>query len=631
MWRGSAFSGLIHGGLFAVFLFGLPSLPEIFDRGAPAEGIDIPIPVEIVAAETTDLRHFVLAADIRDNAVASTSAEIPSFVPGDSPNPAAPPRRTDMPAGIAAAKDSAFAGEDRSGETVRIPTGKPENSEARPSQRTRSDSPDLDPDRQPPPAVPAPARVSAPPTDAPKPATPTPAAVHTAPADPDQAAGPPGHQRGTSGTPGTAAAALPETGAPRVPEAEPQAKAAIAAIAAVSPSEAGLPAQHAPATGQPGSAATGGRPSPMERAQNRVEPLPPATDGGVPAHTASAAAASALPESEFLDAVGGPQRELVLQLLAEDRRLRDAILPRAAAEDIPAEAQRRTLERLRQAADGGFPHAQYNLAVKLLRGEDVARDPDQAQKRLNKAAEQGYAPAQMLVGLMRFTGVGLPRDLAEASFWWSLAARREYEPAKLGNDLLKPFLKPDEVVKANRLRARWGSLINDLAAATERNSVREANKALQAAAEQGDVEAVLAMLAHGADADSMGEDGRNAVINAAWRGRSQIVRILLQRGAATELSDDRERTPLLWAAINGHAEVVSELVASGANPNHRDASGTTPLIRAAWNGHTDVVRMLVESGARLDARDESGLTALARARNEGHAAIVGLLRDAGAR
>lgn len=341
-------------------------------------------------------------------------------------------------------------------------------------------------------------------------------------------------------------------------------------------------------------------------------------------------------ENEFLRAVSGRKRKLIVDVLNGDARIRRALTQQPDAADIPELARTRTLERLNKAAQAGFPHAQYNLAGRFLRGETVPRDMAVAQKWLSRAAEQGYAPAQSLLALMRFTGKGAEQnaepDEAEAAFWWSLAAEAGNHGAKLATERLRPLLKPREHVRAQRLRARWGNLITDLAdLATGETSRRDLDRALQEAAEKGDLDAVLSLLSRGADADQSGDAGRNAVINAAWRGRQRIIQLLLERGVETELPDDDGRTPLIWAAINGHDTIVTDLVAGGANPNKRDRNGGTALIRAAWNGHSSVVSQLIGAGADVNARDDNGLTALAHARRERNTTVIRMLERADAR
>jgi TPR repeat protein len=382
--------------------------------------------------------------------------------------------------------------------------------------------------------------------------------------------------------------------------------------------------------------------------KNASQPIRPATKPAPPVRQASPerqAAAQAAPVkpsaaqgggtaggNEFIQAVKGRKRQLVVKSVESDPRPQQAITPRPESAKVPDQARQKTLARLKKAAAAGFPPAQYNLAGKFLRGEDTPKDMAAALKWLSRAAGQGYAPAQTLLGLMKFTGLGVKQDQAEAAFWWSLAAKAGDEGAKTAEAMIQNLLKPSELVQSKRLRARWGSLITDLADITAGDTNRrDLDGALRAASEKGDLDAVLSLLARGADPDKPGDEGRNAVINAAWRGRGRIIQLLLDRGVGTELPDDSGRTPLVWAAINGHEDIVARLVESGANPNQTDRNGSTALIRAAWNGHTDVVGHLIGAGADINARDDSGLTALAHARREGNNAIIKALRDAGAR
>ena len=145
-------------------------------------------------------------------------------------------------------------------------------------------------------------------------------------------------------------------------------------------------------------------------------------------------------------------------------------------------------------------------------------ETEAARRRVEREVDQ--PPAQTLLGLMRFTGIGLPRDLVETAFWSSLTSDRGSKGARVGAELVQPQLNPPEHVTAKLLRSRWGTLISDLSeSAAGTTNLYSLNKDLQDTAQNGEIRAVLSLLARGADADSAGEEGRSAVINAAWRGR----------------------------------------------------------------------------------------------------------------
>lgn len=563
MWRGTLYSTLLHGGIVLAIVAGIPVLPSIFDRERELEtdGAEQSISIEIVSADSIDLRQNVVAAD---------------KAPDERPKPAAIAESL-PPARLSPTKPTPLS------DTPPVPNPEP---------KTRS------------------AKTQIPEGALNRPQSAQTSRIRPAPVQRRQV----------------------ET--PRKPkpsqQTEPPVPRAVDVKSAAAPQAAARKTSREPRNdkiqdsqqSQSASAPVKPRPdTPNSVSSSAQRPAAPA-----------AAAAADIDKNEFIRAVRGEKRELVRQVLEADNRTRQAVVPRPASVKITEQARERTLQRLQKATAKGYPHAQYNLAGKYLRGEDVSKDPEEALKLLSGAAQKGYVPAQSLLALLRFTGFGVPQDQAEAAFWWSLAADGGDDGAKIAVDLIQKQLKPRELVKSKRLRARWGSLITDLAELTTgKTNRRDLDSELRDASEKGDLDAVLSLLASGADADEAGDEGRNAVINAAWRGRERIINLLLERGVATELPDDGGRTPLMWAAINGHIDIVQKLVASGANPNHTDRDGGTALIRASWNGHTDAVRSLIGAGADVNVRDGNGLTALDHARREGNTTIVNALRAAGAR
>ena len=64
MWRGSSLSLLLHGSVFFGLVFGLPALPDIFDRKklVSAES-ELPVTVEVVTAEQVEKLLDVITPD----------------------------------------------------------------------------------------------------------------------------------------------------------------------------------------------------------------------------------------------------------------------------------------------------------------------------------------------------------------------------------------------------------------------------------------------------------------------------------------------------------------------------------------------------------------------------------------
>lgn len=136
---------------------------------------------------------------------------------------------------------------------------------------------------------------------------------------------------------------------------------------------------------------------PEARASPRNAPPPVVKDASLPetkqATTADTVKVRTLKESagatesEFIRSVSGRKRNLVVELLESDPRLRRAVTPLAENTDIPEEACRRTVDRLARSAQAGFSHAQYNLAGRYFRGPGLPKDLQTAQKWLTRAVE----------------------------------------------------------------------------------------------------------------------------------------------------------------------------------------------------------------------------------------------------
>ena len=94
----------------------------------------------------------------------------------------------------------------------------------------------------------------------------------------------------------------------------------------------------------------------------------------------------------------------------------------------------------------------------------------------------------------------------------------------------------------------------------------------------GRAEAVRALLeAGGADPNARDGDGNTPLHDCADNGNCEAVKALLAAGANAKAADDGRVTPLHYVVRNCTVEVVSALVAAGAHPNAIDDDGQTPL------------------------------------------------------
>jgi TPR repeat protein len=73
------------------------------------------------------------------------------------------------------------------------------------------------------------------------------------------------------------------------------------------------------------------------------------------------------------------------------------------------------------AAESGDSFAQFDVAVRYIRGDGVPQDFDKAREWLLRAANQGHARAKYNLGSMYLQGAGVQADPAEALRWFESA------------------------------------------------------------------------------------------------------------------------------------------------------------------------------------------------------------------
>jgi ankyrin repeat protein len=193
---------------------------------------------------------------------------------------------------------------------------------------------------------------------------------------------------------------------------------------------------------------------------------------------------------------------------------------------------------------------------------------------------------------------------------------------------------------------------------------------LHAAAAEGDVPALAALLAGGANANARDSHGRTPLHVAAHRSHGEAARALVNGGAdpraldaqrydivtiaavkddvpmlklALELGGDAKAitspydgTALIAAAHLGHDEVVRVLIAAGAPLDHVNNLGWTAVIEAIVLGdggrrHVACLKALLDAGANPNLPDRAGQSPLALARSRGLTQMIALLEAAGGR
>ena len=89
------------------------------------------------------------------------------------------------------------------------------------------------------------------------------------------------------------------------------------------------------------------------------------------------------------------------------------------------------------------------------------------------------------------------------------------------------------------------------------------------------------------------------LIQASVDGDIPAIIAALAAGANPNSRDLDGSTPLKLAATAGHVAVVKVLLAKHADPNATNAFGHTALMSATWGRHSGIIELLTLAGAKL--------------------------------
>ncbi len=138
------------------------------------------------------------------------------------------------------------------------------------------------------------------------------------------------------------------------------------------------------------------------------------------------------------------------------------------------------------------------------------------------------------------------------------------------------------------------------------------------------------LLAHGADPDAPGPDGRSPYALATAQGRTEVAAVLRRDGAVDDATDtDRFLSACLRA---DHADVNRQVTRHPELPGSLSGSQQAgAIMQAAEAGNTVAVSLMLDFGFPVDAHGgEDGGTALHAAAYSGSAGTARLLIDRGA-
>lgn len=172
---------------------------------------------------------------------------------------------------------------------------------------------------------------------------------------------------------------------------------------------------------------------------------------------------------------------------------------------------------------------------------------------------------------------------------------------------------------------------------------------------QGRPDAIMTLLANGADTRVVDADGNTALHHAALCGEPIVTALLLDAAAPVNALNNEGMTPLGVACANANWALAEFLLERGARSEVEhgqsalqlaagvqddDATGVklllrrkarvdafgpldrTALLSAALAGHTRIAEALIAGGANVDLADQHGTTALMEAARSGSVAII---------
>ena len=276
--------------------------------------------------------------------------------------------------------------------------------------------------------------------------------------------------------------------------------------------------------------------------------------------------------------------------------------------------------------------ARVDLARRLIDlGADIHRvDPAAGTTAVHKACQAGSLPiVQMLIEAGAFIDQQLPTTghspllMAIWFKWDDIVAYLLDHGATL--DLRTHFgftldQQLDFALKVTREgRDRLLRIIELIDQRRARDRAAQDGQTLMAAVVDGDVAAVKAALAAGADVNerfpliNTFNDGHTPLLVASRDGPTEIARLLVEAGADVNAVEPTfGAVPLHKAAYNGRADILAILAAQpGIDLNVPGPSnGYTPLHDAIWLGYPDCAEVLVQAGAQLDLEGHDGKTPL---------------------
>ncbi|KAL1507685.1 hypothetical protein AB1Y20_007299 [Prymnesium parvum] len=148
------------------------------------------------------------------------------------------------------------------------------------------------------------------------------------------------------------------------------------------------------------------------------------------------------------------------------------------------------------------------------------------------------------------------------------------------------------------------------------------------AAAGGHVEALVVLLAHGADVNAVDRFARTPLREAVLHGKTEVIRLLREAGGELKLSTAEIASSLCSATAMADGALIRSYLAAGADPDAADYDKRTPLMLSAVEGASSICKVLLSQKANPTLTDRWGHTAAFEVKRWGHSALYELIKQA---
>lgn len=153
----------------------------------------------------------------------------------------------------------------------------------------------------------------------------------------------------------------------------------------------------------------------------------------------------------------------------------------------------------------------------------------------------------------------------------------------------------------------------------------QGNTALHCAALAAEPIVAAMLIDAGAPLGAVNRDGLTPLGQAAQAANWTLLRFLLERGARNEVEHAQPALTAAAGIADDDVSGVKLLLKQKARVDAQGPMGRTALMAASLAGHAGIVRSLLDAGAGVDLADSHGTTALMEAARAGAAEVVALL------